>query len=162
MGCVNRNLISCAAFMAILLVSCAQPNTLGSAEPTGKDFDLNGTEWVLNVLKGEPLLEDTNITLDFDDNSLGGYAGCNMYGSPYKVTAMTLSVESIYSDAQGCTTPTGVMRQEEAYHRALYQATIYRVADNRLELANGAGDVTLVFIQRPQLPMNPADLVGTK
>ena len=98
------------------------------------------TEWVLESLNGEPLLEDTNITLEFNDDGLGGYAGCNMYGSPYKATATSLSVESIYSDAQACNTPTGVMQQEEAYRLALYQAATYYITDNRLELANGAGD----------------------
>lgn len=162
MGCVSRNLISCAAFMAVLLVSCAQPNSLGSTKPARKDFDLNGTEWVLNALNGEPLLEDTNITLEFNDGNLNGYSGCNWYGGPYTATAASFSVKEIGTTEQACNTPAGVMQQEGTLYKALGQINTHRVTDNRLELANSAGDVTLVFIQKPQLPMDPADLVGTK
>ncbi len=58
------------------------------------------------------------------------------------------------------------MQQEDRCLRAFgYDTKVdYRVTGDRLELVNSKNEVTLTFtfIQKPQLPMNPADLVGTK
>ena len=41
---------------------------------------LEGTQWVLTSLRGNPLLEETEITLKFENEILSGLAGCNGYG----------------------------------------------------------------------------------
>lgn len=158
---VRQTVTGHVALLVVFLASCAQPNG-SSAQSTGESFSLDGTEWVLESLNGEPLLEDTNITLEFEDESLNGYSGCNWYGGPYKATAMTFSVVEIVSTQQACTIPVGAMRQEGTLYEALGQAATYRVTGDRLEFVDSMGDVTLTFTQKPQLPMNPADLVGTK
>ena len=159
---MNRtNRTGLAALLVALLASCVQPND-ASAQPAGDGFEFDDTEWVLGSLNGEPLLKDTNITLEFKGESFNGYSGCNWYGGPYTVTETAIDFVDGGSTARACNTPTEVMQQEETYGRALYRAATYRATDDHLELANGAGDVTLAFTQKPQLPMNPADLVGTK
>ena len=147
--------------LVVVLVSCVQPSST-SAEPTGDEAKLDGTEWVLESLSGKPLLEGTNITLEFGDGRYGGYSGCNFYGGNYTATDATVEFVGGPTTAVGCDRP--ILQQEERYARAFGYGTEvgYRVTGNRLEFVNSTNDVTLVFTQKPQLPMNPADLVGTK
>ena len=59
---------------------CPGPYWLvGSISPVGA-ADLVGTEWVLISLNGNSLIEDTEITLNFEKEFLGGFMGCNGYG----------------------------------------------------------------------------------
>lgn len=158
---MNRaNRTGLAALLVALLTSCIQPND-SSARPAGDGFEFDGTEWVLESLNGEPLLEDTNITLEFDDGRYGGYSGCNFYGGDYTATDATVEFVSGPTTLIGCDKP--ILQQEERYARAFGYGTEvgYRVSAGRLELL-GADNTRLVFVEQPQLPMNPVDLVGTK
>ncbi|CAA9588524.1 MAG: hypothetical protein AVDCRST_MAG86-4132 [uncultured Truepera sp.] len=158
MGRVRQTVTGCAAFLSFLFVSCAQPD---SAQPASDTFSLNGTEWVLESLNGQLLLEDTNITLEFDGGRYGGYSGCNFYGGEYRLDGTNLRFLSGPTTAIGCDRP--ILQQEERYARAFrYDTEVgYRVSAGRLELL-GADNTRLVFVEHPQLPMNPDDLVGTK
>ena len=60
-----------------------------------------------------------------------------------------------------CTSPEGVMEQEEEYWEAITDAAFYSVADNRLEIDDAMHQKLLVFEKIEEFPMNPADLVGT-
>lgn len=136
--------------------------TMTTPAPTA----LDGTEWTLTTLQGGSLIEGSNITLDFREHTydgFGGYSGCNWYGARYLATETTFSiVNGASSTARLCDSPAGVMEQEEAYGSALGEATTYRVSDDSLEMADERGNTVLIFIKEMLLPMNPADLVGTK
>lgn len=77
--------------------------------------------------------------------------GCNGYGGgrdsgKYMATDEgTLTIPQIAVTVQLCLTPEGIMEQEAAYIEALQNAAAYRVMDDRLEIANAAGETTLVF-----------------
>ncbi|MDH4138582.1 MAG: META domain-containing protein, partial [Anaerolineae bacterium] len=141
--------------------------TFARQEPPSIDPILEDTEWVLTSLNGSSLLEGTNITLNFTDGFLEGFAGCNAYGGGRdsgKYTAADegiLTIAEIAITSQDCHTPEGVMQQETAYVEALRNAVAYQVADDRLEIKNAAGETILVFAQKREFVMNPDDLVGT-
>lgn len=146
--------------LGALLTACAQPALL--AQPAETTSRLAGTEWVLETMNGTPLVEGTNVTLEFgDDGRYGGYSGCNFYGGEYRSGETTLEFSSGPTTLIGCDGP--VLQQEERYARAFgYDTEVgYRVSGGRLELS-GANDTHLIFVEQPQLPMNPADLVGTR
>jgi heat shock protein HslJ len=125
--------------------------------------DLVGSEWVLTVLNGEPLVEGTHITLAFGPRQASGFAGCNRYGLEYTTPREgALSVGETEKTLELCLGPEGVMEQERAYTKALRNATTYRLVADRLELANAAGDTILSYRKREPLPMDPRDLVGTE
>jgi heat shock protein HslJ len=123
---------------------------------------------VLISLNGDSLIEGTNITLNFAEGILSGFAGCNAYGGgrdsgKYIATDDgTLTIPQIAVTVQLCSTPEGVMQQEAAYTSALQNAAAYRVMDDRLEIDNSAGETTLVFARKEEYSMDPKDLVGTK
>ena len=159
--------------LAITLAACGDagdlggppnmPDAGGAAEPTTGAVDLADTEWVLTSLNGGSLLEGSNITLNFGTETATGFAGCNNVGGEYTAADKgILTIPEIGSTEMGCPTPEGILEQESAYVDALRNAATYRVVDDRLEIANAAGETTLVFARKAQVPMDPADLVGTK
>lgn len=145
--------------LGTFLTSCAQ--LIPATQPTEATSGLAGTEWVLESLSGAPLLGGTNITLEFGDEGYSGFSGCNFYGGEYSSDGTTLRFLSGPTTLIGCDGP--ILQQEERYSRAFgYDAEVgYRISAGRLELL-GADDTRLIFTEQPQLPMNPADLVGTQ
>jgi heat shock protein HslJ len=112
---------------------------------------------VLTSLKGESLIEGTEIDLYFEEALLGGSMTCNGYGGgpdsgKYAATddgALTLG-EYFAVTVQLCSEPVGIMEQEKAYIEALLSAETYRVVEDRLQLRNGAGQITLVFARKTE------------
>ena len=136
--------------------------TFAMKEEPPIDPALDDTEWVLTSLNGSSLLEGSNITLNFTGTEVGGFAGCNAYGGEYTAADEgTLTIPGFAITEQLCQTPDGIMQQEDAYTEALLSAATYRVTDDRLEIANAAGETTLVFTMKEEFPMDPSDLVGT-
>jgi heat shock protein HslJ len=131
---------------------CPGPYWLvGSISPV-EAADLVGTEWVLISLNGNSLIEETSITLYFEEAFLGGSMTCNGYGGGpdsgrYVATDDgTLTVaQPLAVTVQLCSSPTGIMEQEEAFVQALQRAAAYRVIGDRLEIDSAAGDTSLVF-----------------
>ena len=116
---------------------------------------LEGTEWTLTSLKGEPLLEDTEITLKFEEQGwLSGFAACNSYGGgpdsgKYSATKKgTLSIPQLAITVRECHSPEGVMEQEQAYVAALTSAASYQVTEDRLEILDADGETVLVYAKR--------------
>jgi heat shock protein HslJ len=121
-------------------------------ERPGIPADLAGTQWVLVSLSGDRPIEDTSITLYFEETFLGGSMTCNGYGgSPdtgrYIATddgALTLP-GPLAVTVQLCLTPKGAMEQETSYIETLLKMARYRVADDRLEIDDVAGETILIF-----------------
>jgi heat shock protein HslJ len=150
-------LTACSGFGEVVAPSNAE------TEQPGDRVDLDGTEWVLISLNGNSLIEGSNITLDFTEGQVSGFAGCNWYGGKHTGTDKDpLAIAEMAVTAQLCPAPEGVMQQETAYTEALQNAAACRVVDDRLEIDNAAGETTLVFARKADFPMNPDDLVGTR
>jgi len=136
--------------MASLFVACS-----GSAEVErpGCSADLAGTQWVLVSLNDNRLIEDTGITLYFEEAFLGGSMTCNGYGGgPDSGECIAtddgmLTLPSLLAvTVQLCSTPKGVMEQEAAYIETLLKAARYRVVDGRLEIEDATGETILIFV----------------
>jgi heat shock protein HslJ len=140
---------------------------MDAAIPSDRAPSLLDTGWQLISLRGGPLVEDTQITIRFEEPWLSGFAGCNSYGGgpdsgKYAVTAEgDLSIPVVAITVRDCPKPEGVMEQEQAYVDALTDAAAYRVADGRLEIQNAARDTILVYVRQEEVDMDPDELVGT-
>lgn len=163
-----------ALLMAALLAACAPtptpsaPDALaGPTSPSANGSPLAGTEWVLTSLEGNPLLDGTHITLEFRDDWLSGFAGCNTYGGGpdsggyVAGDGRTLTIPMIAITLQACSSPEGIMEQERAYVEALRSASDYQLDGDRLELQDAAGRTILAFAQQEVYDGSPADLLGT-
>jgi len=152
----------------LVLVFLVLASLLGAckAAQSGASSSLVGTKWTLTSLNGGSLIEDTEINLYFEETHLGGTMTCNGYGGTrdtgkYSATSDgTLAILQLAVTVQLCSSPEGVMEQEEAYIEALLEAATYRVVDDRLEIADASGSVTLVYT-RTEYDTSPS-LGGTE
>lgn len=156
--------------IGLLLVACQSaapwaPHSTPTPQPTATPQpppSLAHTEWALISLYGQPPLAGTHILLTFKDEQMVGFSGCNRYGGKYTVTAEgQLTFNEIAMTLMHCEDPAGVMDQEGTYLQALRDAAAYRLADDRLEVQNAAGETILIFARRPTYTGEPAALVGT-
>jgi heat shock protein HslJ len=140
-----KQLNSTAILLLILflLVGCGQATS--TVDPLG------GTSWVLLSLYGKPPIAGTHITLAFSGGYVSGFAGCNDYfgldvADKYTVTEDgSLTIPGFAIHLLACSTPEGVMDQEDVYCTALRSAVTYRLVENRLEIEDATGDTILVF-----------------
>ena len=170
-----------AFILTVVLVACGGTGAAPAVEtpdteaiepeaeeaPSGESASLSGTRWTLTSLDGAPLVEGTNITLNFSeaetDGSFEGFGGCNGYGGTYAASNDgALSTGEIASTMMLCESPAGVADQEQQYLLRLGEVVAYEVTDGQLSLKNDAGETLLLFSQgEEEADMNPADLLGT-
>lgn len=152
---------------AVLAACGPQETTHARVPPPTTGSVLPGTKWVLTSLRGQPLLPDTTISLEFGEAWYSGYTGCNNYGGgpdSGKYTATDEGILKIIGMAvtvQFCPTPAGVMEQEQTYIAAFASIAAYRLIDDRLELQDATGETVLVYARQPECAEPPADLTGT-
>lgn len=123
-----------SAFILLLalfmLATCSQV----SEPPSG--------EWTLVSLNGAPLVEDTEINLVFEEDRVGGSAGCNSYGGTFESGGAGIDITSLTITLMACT-DAGVMAQESAYLGALEAVETFELDGEKLLLSGP--DVELVF-----------------
>ena len=55
--------------------------------------NLAGTSWTLATLNARSVLEDTTVTLNFEDGRAVGSEGCNRYTTAYTADGATLKIQ---------------------------------------------------------------------
>jgi len=101
------------------------------------DPNLINTQWNLISLNGIPPLEDTYITVGFNDKSMGGHGGLNSYG----VTLIQAYDGVIIMDGPLLSTSMGTFgnggrgEQEGKYLNMLRNANRYRITSDNLEIS---------------------------
>ena len=111
--------------------------------------------WVLELLDGRPVIEDSAITLRIGDDWFDGIDGCNSYGGQSRDGTPVVGADGVFKIPPGvvvtqmlCLEPEGVMDQADAYMSAFMQGKRYRVPGERLEILDGEDEVRLVFIRQ--------------
>ena len=143
-------------------VTVAAPTGGGAA--TGLPDDAT---WVLDLLDGRPLIEETFISLELHGDRLWGLDGCNSFASQPGDGTIIAQADGSFS------TPKEILRtlrgckdllsdQADAYMAALREAEKFRAVDDRLEVFDSAGATRLVFLRQQPLPGHPVELVGTE
>lgn len=129
--------------------SLKKETTYTEKTPGNVASELDGTKWTLVFLYGQSPLNGTNITLDIAGDGIEGSTGCNRYVSnSVTMSRGELKISRNLSTKVGC--QAGTMQQESTYLRALADATSYELQDDRLEIQNAAGEITLVFVAQVQ------------
>jgi heat shock protein HslJ len=106
---------------------------------------LTNTQWELSVLNGEAVVQDSKITLNFDDEgNLNGTAGCNHYGGSYEANLQAITLDGVFSTEMACM-DEDVMTQEFEYLQALSRVNHYDIQSNFImRLKSDDGD-ELIF-----------------
>jgi heat shock protein HslJ len=126
--------------------------TIASCKSTVIPSPLANTSWVLKTLNGNPLIQDTDITLEFWEDHLAGAMGCNHYGGGPDSGGYSAQVNGAFAirtpfavTVQLCTEPAGIMQQEKDYIDALLSAEVYGLSDDQMVLYDAAGKAILVY-----------------
>jgi heat shock protein HslJ len=87
-------------------------------------------------------LPGTEITATFaQDGTLSGSAGCNRYSAGYTVDGGAIAIERPVLTRKACTSPDGVMEQEQQYVEALPRAASFTLEGERLTLLAADGTI---------------------
>jgi heat shock protein HslJ len=113
---------------------------------------LAGTSWML-ASWGDPdsqntPLPDTEITLVFDEDSLGGSSGCNLYTAPYTAASSGLEIGVAAGTLMMC--PEEIMDQEFEFLTALQGAQKYAIADGQLRVNYTTDEGAGVLVFEPE------------
>ena len=146
-------------------VTVAAPTGGGAA--TGLPDDAT---WVLDLLDGRPLIEETFISLELHGDRLWGLDGCNSFASQPGDGTIIAQADGSFSTPKeilrtlrGCKEPEDLLSdQADAYMAALREAEKFRAVDDRLEVFDSASATRLVFLRQQPLPGHPVELVGTE
>jgi CubicO group peptidase (beta-lactamase class C family)/heat shock protein HslJ len=109
------------------------------------DVSLEGTAWTLETViasgSARPLIDGTQISLQFEGGKVQGSAGCNDYGGAYDLQRGRLNISPLDITNQLCTEPPGTMEQETSYLEILTEVTTFEWNANKLtlEVADGQG-----------------------
>jgi putative lipoprotein len=117
-------LISLIVLLTILLPACV--NTDNTSDP------LEGTNWELSAISKHRPIEESNITLSFEEGLARGSSGCNSYGGAYQVNGEQIEFQEFESTVMDCTEPHGVMEQEIDYLNTLGNAQRFEIQDGQL------------------------------
>ena len=101
--------------------------------------------WRLTTLNERPPINNTLITLRFEDFQAAGLGGCNNYKSGFERSGPQLNFGYVTSTAKECELPVGIMAQEAAYFSALEQIVADRIEDQQLSLVDSSGASRLVY-----------------
>lgn len=156
---IARQVMRAIAFFAVLLVAGCSGSAVTDA---GSELKvLADTEWELASIEGSPVPARHRVTLNFEHDQLGGYAGCNWYGGAYRQTGSKLELGETQQTLRACAEPAANDR-ETAYLSAFGRVSRWSVENGRLHLRDAAGNPLLVYDRRVPLRMNPDDLIGTE
>ena len=143
------------------------PNPEAVPSPSPDTGLPDGETWVLESLNGGPVVKDTFVTLKLNRDLLGGFDGCNSFGGRTEDGTLIADADGTFSGPKGfektlveCRS-NDILKQANAYGKALREAEKFRLASDRLEILDSAGETRLVFVKQPDMRGRPVDLGGT-
>ena len=113
------------ASILFLLTAC-------SAFPAATD-PLDGTSWELFAYRKTRPIEDSTITISFEDEQVSGSGGCNSYGGEYQVNGGRIEFGMLMATAMACADPA-MMNQETMFMQFLGDAQRFELTDGQLQI----------------------------
>ena len=113
---------------------------------------LDTRAWTLSTINGQPLLPGSAITLQFLNNQLAGFAGCNDYNGSYTAVdngdgTYGVTVERLNTGRRSC--PQDVMTQEDNFTALMQTVTTAAIQENMLTLSGPNGQLVFFLITGP-------------
>lgn len=111
-------------FLTLVLAACGQG-------PGG--IDLDGTQWVLVEIDGEPPISGRQITLGFEDGEVRGHLGCNSFSGAFSLRGEDLEFGMLATTLMACVEDE-LMLQESRMHELLGNVERAQLVEGRLHL----------------------------
>lgn len=99
---------------------------------------LEGPEWRIEVIDGEPVPDDVEVTLGFlEEDRIAGAGGCNRYMGGYDLTGEGLSIGKLGSTMMACSEPQ--MAVERRFLDLLDAVARFDISEGALVLMTNDG-----------------------
>lgn len=123
--------------VSVTLKAVAEPDTATVNAPAASA--LAGV-WVVEDILGRGIIDDTRVTLDFNEQRVAGRATCNSYRGDWALEHGKLSIVDVAVKKMAC--PEALMDQERRFLDALASADGMRFDDtSALFLTRGGDDL---------------------
>ena len=113
-------------------------NTVSTIPPaTQESPTFFNTIWSPNSIDNKDLLDDTLITVQFDNQGrVTGYDGCNSFNSSYTLDGLKISINpNMVSTRKACSGE--IMNQADTFTKLLIASTEYKLGDGVMVLVQG-------------------------
>lgn len=115
------------------------------------DARLDTDVWTLVTISDQQLLPGTAITLQFQNNVLIGFAGCNEYQGKYSAIdnldgTYSVLISDLTTGLRAC--PADIMDQETKFLQAFAQVAWASIQENMLTLAYPGGTLVFYMVQQ--------------
>jgi heat shock protein HslJ len=118
---------------------------LAACSGGGQSQTLEGTNWVLESLRGKSALSEITVTAGFQvDGRTSGSAGCNNYNAIYEVDGDNISIGPAAATRMFCPEPKGIV-QEVQYLAVLETASTYLIEVDKMEIRTAEGALAATF-----------------
>jgi heat shock protein HslJ len=143
---------SAATFQIIAnrLEVISEEGALAAMYQAVEPVELPGTSWdVLSYDNGRggvtSVIIGTELTLNFDEETVAGLAGCNNYNGGYEVDGQKINFGPLATTRKFCSDPEGTMDQESEFLAALENAARYEIEGDQMDVffEDGARAMTL-------------------
>ena len=142
---MNNQLKSIRKTTSLLLISIPiMAVALAACNARDQSQTLEGTNWMLESLRGESALSETTVTAEFQvDGRMSGSTGCNNYNAAYTTDGDMITISPGATTLMAC--PTPIMAQESAFLGVLASATTYKIEGDEMRLKDVSGAVIAKF-----------------
>ncbi len=106
---------------------------------------LDATSWNLYAYRKSKPIPVTAITATFENGQIHGSAGCNSYSGKYSLTGQKINIEDLALTMMACTSPEGVMEQEQMIMQFFGDAQTFQLTDGQLMIFRTDGEA-LTFL----------------
>jgi len=120
---------------------------------TASSLNLDATSWNLSEYRNaagdlvDPIMDST-VTADFQAEKVSGLAGCNNYSASYQIERKNLTFSPPLSTRKLCSTPVGIMSQENDFLTNLTSVSEYQIKGDQLIFSDSTGKIVLTFSQK--------------
>ncbi len=125
---------------AILISAC------GTTTPFNSDA-LDGTSWELVAISKHPPIEESQISILFEEGRASGSSGCNRYGGGYEISGDKIVFDAMAMTEMACA-DSDLMAQETEYMDHLGNAQRFEIRDGQL-LIYWSNHEALTFAPNP-------------
>jgi heat shock protein HslJ len=117
---------------------------------TSVPAELQETMWTLEQFGKPDQLStapgESAATIFFQkDGHFTGSSGCNRFNGKYTVDGQTIQFESLAATKKMCTTPDGMLVQEQTMFNIFQQTGHFDLVDQRLSISSPNNDWVLIF-----------------
>ncbi|MFL1404611.1 META domain-containing protein [Marinobacter sp. M1N3S26] len=135
---------------ALAMVGCAGWFG-GTEEAPSTPPMLDGTVWQVEDVDKGGIIDNSMITVAFNDGRVTGYTGCNRYFGSYETAGASITVRELASTLKACV--PAISAQEQRFLHGLRGATSYRMeSDTWLLIIDDKERTRLKMIQIDEDP----------